>query len=85
MKHWVASIALAGLVVTQAFAAKGPEIRVIDSKVSMDVESISLSRLLQLFDRATGMQSTVPAALSNRSVSVKFSDLSSGGFVDAGI
>src|SRR5437868_11097666 len=81
MKHRFTLIVLAGMLSTQAFAAgKGPQIRVIDSKVSMDVESISLSRLLNLFDRATGLQSTVPAALANRSLSVKFADL---GFQDA--
>jgi hypothetical protein len=81
MKYGAALIILAGLLATEAFGAgKGPEIRMIDNKVSMDVESISLGRLLNLFDRATGLQSTVPAALANRSLSVKFADL---GFDDA--
>jgi len=81
MKHWLTLIILTGLLAPDAFAAaKGPEIRVVDSKVSMDVQSISLSRLLNLFDRATGLQSTVPAGLANRSFSVKFADL---GFEDA--
>ena len=81
MKQWFAVLILTGLMAAQAFGAgKGPEIRVIDNRVSMDVESISLSRLLNLFDRATGLQSTVPAALANRSLSVKFADL---GFEDA--
>jgi hypothetical protein len=75
MKHWLALIILPGMLATQAFAGKGPEIRVMDNKVSMDVESIPLGRLLTLFDRATGLQSTVPAALANRSLSVKFADL----------
>src|SRR5262245_59398112 len=75
-KHWLAPIILAGLLATEALGAgKGPEIRVVDNKVSMDVESISLGRLLNLFDRATGLQSTVPAALANRNLSVKFADL----------
>jgi hypothetical protein len=81
MTHSLAMIFLAGMLAPQAFGAgKGPEIRVIDNKVSMDVESISLGRLLNLFDRATGLQSTVPAGLANRSLSVKFADL---GFDDA--
>src|SRR5438477_9611492 len=55
MKHRFALIILGGMLTTQAFGAgKGPEIRIVDNKVSMDVESISLSRLLNLFDRATG-------------------------------
>jgi hypothetical protein len=81
MKHWLGPIVLTGLLATEVFGAgKGPEIRVIDNKVSMDVESIPLGRLLNLFDRATGLQSTVPAALANRNLSVKFADL---GFEDA--
>jgi hypothetical protein len=48
---------------------------VIDNKVSMDVESITLGRLLELFDRATGLESTVPPALANRTLSVKFEGL----------
>lgn len=81
MKHWLALVILVGMLATEAFSAgKGPEIRMVDNKVSMDVESISLGRLLNLFDRATGLQSTVPAALANRSLSVKFADL---GFEDA--
>jgi hypothetical protein len=80
MKHWLGPMILMGLLATEAFAGKGPEIRVIDNKVSMDVDSIPLGRLLNLFDRATGLQSTVPAALANRSLSVKFTDL---GFEDA--
>jgi hypothetical protein len=81
MKYWLALISLVGMLAPPAFAAgKGPEIRVVDNKVSMDVESISLGRLLNLFDRATGLQSTVPAALANRNLSVKFADL---GFEEA--
>jgi hypothetical protein len=76
MKHWLAVIILAGFLSTETFgAAKGPEVRAVDSKFSIDVESISLGRLLNLFDRATGLQSTVPAALANRNLSVKFADL----------
>ena len=46
MKHWLALFVLVGMLATQAFSAgKGPEIRMIDNKVSMDVESISLGRL----------------------------------------
>src|SRR5262245_21704398 len=81
MKNWPALIALMGFLAAQAFAAaKSPEVRVVDDKVSMDVESLTLGRLLKLFDRATGLLSTVPPALANRSLSVKFADL---GFEDA--
>jgi hypothetical protein len=77
MRHWVAPIILAGFLAAEVSGAgKGPEIRVVDSKVSISAEAIPLGHLLQLFDRATGMQSTVPAALANRNLSVQFADLS---------
>ena len=76
MKYWMAPIILGGFLAVEVFAGKGPEIAVIDGKVSIDAEVVPLGRLLQLFDRATGLQSTVPAALANRNLSVKFSDLS---------
>lgn len=77
MKYWIAPIILMGLLAVEVFGAgKGPEIAVIDGKVSIDAEAVPLGRLLQLLDRATGLQSTVPPALANRNLSVKFSDLS---------
>jgi len=56
-------------------AGKGPDIRIIDNKVSIQAEAIPLSRLLHLLDMATGMNSTVPAQFANRNVNVQFSDL----------
>jgi hypothetical protein len=77
MKYWVAPIVLAGFLAAEVFGeAKGPEIRVIDNKVSINAEAVPLGRLLQLLDRATGMQSKVPAGLANRNLSVRFADLS---------
>ena len=77
MRDWITAIMLAGFLAAEVSGAgKGPEIRVVDSKVSISAEAIPLGRLLQLFDRATGMQSTVPAALANRNLSVQFADLS---------
>jgi hypothetical protein len=77
MKQWIAAIVLAGLLTTQVSGApKGPDIRVIDDKVSIDAESVPLGNLLRLFDKATGLTSKVPPELANRNVSVKFTDLS---------
>jgi hypothetical protein len=56
-------------------AAKGPEIDLVDNKLSVNAENVPLGRLLQLVDLATGMKSKVPADLANRSISVKFSGL----------
>lgn len=55
--------------------AKGPEVDLVDNKLSINAEAITLSRLLQLVDLATGMKSKVPPELANRNISVKFSGL----------
>ena len=81
MKYWVSPAILSVCLCTSAFAAaKGPEVGLVDNKLSINVEAVPLSRLLRLFDMATGMKSRVPAELANRNVSVKFSglDLSDG-------
>jgi hypothetical protein len=77
MKHWVAAFIFISVACTGAFAAgKGPEINLTDNKLSITADAISLSRLLQLVDMATGMKSKVPADLANRRISVRFSGLS---------
>ena len=76
MRKWLCAVILAGTVATNAFAAgKGPEIQIVDDKLSISAEAVSLSRLLRLLDLATGMKSTVPPELANRNISVKFSGL----------
>ncbi len=57
-------------------AGKGPQIQIMDQRVSMQAEAIPLGRLLRLFDIASGMTSKVPNELANRNVSVQFSGLS---------
>src|SRR5437764_6182541 len=54
----------------------GPDIRIIDNKVSIQAEAVPLARFLHLWDQATGMTSKVPAELANRNVSVRFTNLS---------
>jgi hypothetical protein len=66
------SISLLG---TTFGANKGPEIRIVDNKVSIQAEAVPLARLLRLLDQITGMTSKVPPELANRNVSVRFSDL----------
>ncbi len=73
--HRLLMACLCAVFATTAFAAKGPEIQIIDNKVSINAEAVPLSRLLRLLDLATGMQSQVPPELANRNISVKFSDL----------
>jgi hypothetical protein len=57
-------------------AGKGPEVDLVDNKLSISADTIGLGRLLRLVDLATGMKSKVPPELANRNVSVRFSGLS---------
>ena len=76
MKHWLAAGCLSLCLATGLSAAtKGPEVDLVDNRLSISADNISLGRLLRLLDLATGMQSKVPADLANRNVSVKFSGL----------
>ncbi len=56
-------------------APKGPEVDLVDNRLSVNADNIPLARLLRLLDIATGMQSKVPADLANRNISVQFSGL----------
>ena len=77
MMHRIITVScVVALLAAAAFAAgKGPEIQIVDGKVSMQAELVPLGRLLRLLDSATGMTSRVPAELVNRTVSVSFSGL----------
>src|SRR5262245_7984771 len=76
MKQWVFAAFLISYLAVSAFgAAKGPEVVIVDNKVSITAEAIPLGRLLRLVDQATGMTSKVPAELANRNISVRFSGL----------
>src|SRR5437870_621785 len=76
MKYGLGALLLAVSLATGALAAgKGPEINLVDKKLSINAEGVSLGRLLRLLDLATGMQSKVPPELANRNISVKFSGL----------
>ena len=68
---------MAGLLGVQAFAAaQEPEVVNVDQKISVRVEDITLVRLLELWDQATGMQSTVPPELADWKLSIRFTGLS---------
>jgi len=68
----ILSLALLG---TSFAAGKGPDIRIIDNRVSIQAEAVPLARLLRLLDEATGMTSKVPPELANRNISVRVSDV----------
>src|SRR6185295_1619244 len=76
MKRWLGSIIfLLVLASVSLAAAKGPEVDLVDNKLSINAEAVPLGRLLRLLDSATGMKSKVPPELANRNISVKFSGL----------
>jgi hypothetical protein len=78
MKKWLGSLTLIAFLGVAVLAddRKGPEIQVIDDKISMRAEAVALGRLLRLFDMATGLKSTAPPDLANRNISVQFTNLS---------
>src|SRR5438105_1194583 len=76
MNNWLKSAVICALLAVPGIAAgKGPEVDLIDNKLSISAETIPLGRLMRLFDMATGLKSKVPPELANRNISVKFSGL----------
>jgi hypothetical protein len=55
-------------------ADKGPEIQVVDGKISITAEAVPLGRLLSLWDKAWSNEtsSTVKPELANQNISVQF-------------
>jgi len=81
MNNWLKSAVICALLTAPCMAAdkgpdKGPEVDLVDNKLSINAQTIPLGRLMRLVDMATGMKSKVPPELTNRNISVKFSDLS---------
>ena len=75
MKRLLAVLILAGCMTMPVFAAKGPEVDMLDNKLSVNAEAVSLGRFFRLFDLATGMKSKIPPELASRNISVSFSGL----------
>ena len=75
------AISLAILVVLPSGAsaqANTLDIQVVDGQISVYAEAVGLGRFLTMFDRVAGTESTVPAELGNRNVSVQFRNLDFG-------
>ena len=53
----------------------GPEIEVVDGKITMSALGVPLGRIVTMMDRAMGFQSKVAPEAANRSVSVRIKDL----------
>src|SRR5215472_6706407 len=79
MNNFLKSAIISALLAAPCVAAgpdKGPEVDLVDNKLSINAQTIPLGRLMRLLDMATGMKSKVPPELTNRNISVSFSDLS---------
>jgi len=77
MKPWLGVLIMAGLLGVQGFAAaQETEVVNVDQKISVRADDITLVRLLELWDQATGMQSTVPPELADLKLSIRFTGLS---------
>ena len=63
------------LLPSTSYAAQGPEIDVVDGKISMSVQAVPLGRLISLLDRTMGFTSQVKPELANRNISVRFTGL----------
>ena len=76
MKRIVAGSSFLVLLAANVFAAgKDPEFKVVDGKVSIQAEAITLKQFLQYWDAATGMTSKVNPVLANEKISVRLEGL----------
>jgi hypothetical protein len=77
MKPWLRILIMVSFLGAGGFAAaQEPEVLNVDQKISVRVENVTLGRFLELWDQATGMQSTVPPALADQKLSIRFTGLS---------
>ena len=61
------------LAIPSIVAAKDPVIQMVDGKLSIQAESVTLKQFLQALDAATGMTSKVSPQLANEKISVRLS------------
>ena len=76
MKRWIPILIVLGILLLASTAiAAGPEIINRDGRISINADNVSLGELLRLWDQATGMQSSAPPELANRTLTLHFADL----------
>jgi hypothetical protein len=63
------------LAMPSIVAAKDPVIQMVDGKLTIQAESVTLKQFLQALDAATGMNSKVSPQLANEKISVRLSDV----------
>src|SRR5579883_147925 len=76
MKPVLAAMIFAVVLAISGIAAEqGSSVSKVDQKISVQANDVGLGYLLHLWDKATGMHSTVPAGIADRTMSVRFSGL----------
>ena len=76
MKRILAGSSFLVFLAANVFAAgKDPEFKVVDGKISIQAEAITLKQFLQYWDAATGMTSKVNPQLANEKISVRLEGL----------
>jgi large exoprotein involved in heme utilization and adhesion len=76
MKRILAGSGFLVLLAANVLAAgKDPEFKVVDGKISIQAEAITLKQFLQYWDAATGMTSKVNPQLANEKISVRLDGL----------
>jgi hypothetical protein len=76
MKCILVRSSLLMLLAVNVFAAgKEPEFKMVDGKISIQAEALTLKQFLQLLDNATGMTSKVNPQLANEKISVRLEGL----------
>ena len=76
MKRILVGSSFLMLLAANVFAAgKDPEFRIVDGKVSIQADAITLKQFLQYWDAATGMTSKVNPQLANEKISVRLEGL----------
>jgi len=77
MYWWGVIIMLACILDAEGLLAQEqPEVLIVEQKVSVQAEDVTLVRLLELWDQATGMRSTIPPELANQKISIHFTEVS---------
>ena len=82
MRSMISVVCLILMASTASPALAGDlDIQVIDGLVSIQADAVPLGRLLSLLDRVAGTESTVPADLASRNVSVQFQEMGLDGAI----
>ena len=75
MKRILVSSSILVLLAASVAAGKDPEFKMVDGKLSIQAEAITLRQFLQYLDAATGMTSKVNPQLANEQISVRLEGL----------